>query len=174
MRSGKIQEAINRYKYDGNRGWAIIFARVLVGYLDGHWDVFEDFDLIIASPTFVSDEGDARRWDHTRLVLQKAHAFSEGAWPFDLGDPAALVKTQQTQPMMGKTWKQRKETAETELRDSLQIPDPDKITDKDILIYDDVFTDGFTLREIARTLIGDADAHSVSGITLARQPFWRK
>ena len=122
----------------------------------------------------MSDDGDARKWDHTRLVLQKAEAVSEGAWPFDLDNPAAIVKTQQTQAMMKKTWKQRNQIAKTELRDSLQIPDPNRLTGKDILVYDDVFTDGFTLREIARTLIQDAGANRVSGITLARQPFRNK
>ena len=122
----------------------------------------------------MSDDGDARKWDHTGLVLQKADAVSERAWPFDLDYPAALVKMQQTPPMMKKTWKQRKAIAETELRDSLQILDPDRITGKDILVYDDVFTDGFTLREIARTLIQEAGAKTVSGITLARQPFRKK
>ena len=79
MRSGPIKEAINRYKYQDKRAWAVIFARVLVGYLEDHRHIFKDFDLIVASPTFVSDEGEARRWDHTRLVLQKAHAvFRKG------------------------------------------------------------------------------------------------
>jgi predicted amidophosphoribosyltransferase len=44
MRSGPLQTAINRYKFGGATGWATIFGRVLVGYLDenpnraGGWD----------------------------------------------------------------------------------------------------------------------------------------
>src|SRR5689334_14346655 len=65
MRSGHLEAAINRYKYENFKGWSAIFGRVLVGYLNAHHNTFNTFDVIIASPTFVSVEGTARRWDHT-------------------------------------------------------------------------------------------------------------
>jgi predicted amidophosphoribosyltransferase len=40
-------------------------------------------------------------------------------------------------------------------------------------VYDDIFTDGQTLNEVARALRYSGRAKLVSGITLARQP-WRK
>lgn len=40
------------------------------------------------------------------------------------------------------------------------------------LVYDDVFTDGLTLREIARKL-RDAGATRVCGVTLCRQEYRR-
>jgi predicted amidophosphoribosyltransferase len=42
-----------------------------------------------------------------------------------------------------------------------------------VLVFDDVFTDGFTLREVARALQA-AGANSVCGVTLTRQPFRRR
>jgi hypothetical protein len=39
-----------------------------------------------------------------------------------------------------------------------------------IVVYDDVFTDGFTLREVARCLIRVGDATVVCSVTLTRQP----
>ena len=69
MRSGTLQDVIGRYKYDGLKGWAWIFARVLVGYLEYEL-LLEDWDLIIPMPTFVGEGG--RDWDHIDLVLELA------------------------------------------------------------------------------------------------------
>ena len=33
MRSGALERAINRYKYDEVTGWSLIFGRVLAGFL---------------------------------------------------------------------------------------------------------------------------------------------
>ena len=41
---------------------------------------------------------------------------------------------------------------------------------KRILVYDDVYTEGLTLREVARSL-RDAGAVEVSEVVLARQPY---
>lgn len=175
LRSGALQRTIGLYKYVSYKGWARIFGRLLVGYLDEHAQTFRDFDLIVASPTFVDKSGkQGRGWDHTRLILQAASVEAPGRWPFDLEEPAAIVKTKPTTPLAGKSWKQRKEIAEGELRGSLSIPRPGRTGGKNILVYDDVFTDGFTLREVARCLIEDGGARQVSGVVLARQVFTPK
>ena len=57
MRSGVLEDAINRFKYDNRRGWARIFGRVLVGFLDNEKPTCRDFDLILASPTYLDPEG---------------------------------------------------------------------------------------------------------------------
>ena len=168
MRSGVLERAITKYKYDGVKGWAQIFARVLVGYLEAEHLVFSRFGLIIASPAFVG-EGAERSWDHTRLVLQHASQLAP-EWPFDLEEPPVIVKTASTEPMVGKGWKKRREIAEGPLRESLHVTAPTKVRGKRILVYDDVFTDGQTLREVARAL-KLADARQVCGITLGRQPY---
>lgn len=172
MRSGVLEAAINAYKYDDRQGWAIIFGRVLAGYLDEEAVTFRRFDLIVSSPTFVGEGG--RSFDHTRLVLQRAAAElpPPGSWPFDLQMPPAIVKTAATPGMVKqKGFKDRRAIAEGELRISLQVSDPNRTRGKAILVYDDVFTDGLTLREVARALRSVGGASSVSGITLCRQPF---
>jgi predicted amidophosphoribosyltransferase len=170
MRSGALQDAISLYKYESRKSWATIFARVLVGKLESERAVFRTFDLIVASPTFTG-KGAGRNWDHTRLVLERAAQVAP-EWPFDLEEPAAIIKTAATEQMMGKNWKQRRVVAEGSLRDSLRVPAPTRIRGKRILVYDDVFTDGQTLNEVARALT-HSGAKQVCGITLARQP-WRK
>lgn len=171
MRSGVLKQVLNAYKYGGQRPWAIIFARVLVGFLNERRDVFGAFDLIVASPTFVG--GGGREWDHTREVLREASELDEGArWPFDTGEPPAIVKTAPTPQMTGRNWRQRRDIATGPLRAALSIPDPVRTRNKRVLVYDDVFTDGQTLNEVARCLILQGEAVSVSGVTLMRQP-WR-
>jgi predicted amidophosphoribosyltransferase len=145
MRSGILETAINDFKYQNKWGWKNIFGRVLVGFLDDEEPTFDQFGLIVASPTFV-DLDSPRKYDHTWDVIHAADHEAEGRWPFDTGDPPAMIKTTATPALVGKTWKQRREIAEGELRDSLLVPDPRRTEGQSILVYDDVFTDGFTLR----------------------------
>jgi predicted amidophosphoribosyltransferase len=160
-----LRRAIDSYKVEEKRAWAAIFARVLLGYLDAHRAVFRRYDLIIPSPTWVGEGG--RKFDHTGLVIEKAIVEDDGTWPFRSG---VVEKTAPTTPFRGKTWKKRHEIAEYELRPALTIPEPDLVHGKRILVYDDVYTEGLTLRAVASAL-RDAGAVEVSEIVLARQPY---
>jgi predicted amidophosphoribosyltransferase len=167
MRSGALSRSISRYKYPPFRkGWATIFGRILVGYLDTQPQIFRQFDIISSSPSFPDAERD---WDHTALVLQRAAIEAGGRWPFDLGNPRVIVATAATERFVGKKLSERKEIAEGPLRAALHVPNPVRVFGKKILVFDDVFTDGFRLREVARALKA-AGALDVSGIVLARQP----
>lgn len=169
MRSGTLEQRINSYKYDGRKGWAVIFARVLVGHLRADRETFSKFGLVVASPCYTG-QGASRDWNHTRLVLEHAEQLAPGEWPFDLDEPPAIIKTAATDRMVGKTWRQRYENATGPLRAALQVASPQRVRGKRILVYDDVFTDGQTLNEVARAL-RIAGARSVCGITLARQQY---
>jgi predicted amidophosphoribosyltransferase len=173
MRSGVLERAINAYKFDGRRGWAVLFGRILAGFLEQQAPLFRDFDLIVASPTFIGPEG--RNFDHTRLVLE--HAAEEVApgssWAFDLNDTPAIIKTGPTESFTNKSYAQRRDLAHTELREALAVPDPRRTAGARILVYDDVFTDGHTLNEVARALLFDGNAADVCGVTLCRQG-WKK
>jgi len=173
MRSGHLQNAINSYKYQDKKEWAQIFARVLVGFLDEEAKTFSQFNLIVASPSYLS-QVDGRVWDHTRRVTELAYTFSGGRWPFDIGDRPAIIKTAATSKMTGNGWAERKYIAQTDLRDALAIPNPQKTAGKVILVYDDVFTGGLTLNEIARCLKEKGGSRAVCGVTLARQPVCRQ
>jgi predicted amidophosphoribosyltransferase len=175
MRSGVLEQAISAYKYNNRRGWARIFARVLVGFLREQRQTFEKFDLIIASPSFVATDGSSRTWDHTRDVLSIAHELSEDEWPFDTHEPAAIIKTAPTERLAQKSsWKERYEVAKGPLRDALTVPDPSRTEGANILVYDDVFTGGVTLNEVARCLVRQGGAACVCGVSLARQALGRR
>lgn len=168
--SGALRTAILAYKYDNKWGWAAIFGRVLVGWLDSNlqpWDV----DLIIANPTWV-EPGSMFAMGHTERVLEAA-ARDEviGLWSFDLGVPRALVKTHVTAKSARNT-ASAKRTSARELRAALSIPDPSRIEGKRVLVYDDVCTTGSQLDAIAGYLLDEGGAAEVRAVVLARAP-WR-
>lgn len=76
-----METAINRYKYEGKVGWALIFGRILSGFMHQHEPTFRQFALITSSPTYTGAGG--RDFDHTWAVLEAADAESFGAWPFE-------------------------------------------------------------------------------------------
>jgi predicted amidophosphoribosyltransferase len=153
MRTGQMRTAIDRYKYGHKRGWAAIFGRILVGFLNERQDVFGPFHIITPSPAYVGT-GALRPFDHIRQIVEAAEVEEPIAWPFTYGS----------------NWKQRRGIAESELRQALRIADASAVAGKRVLVIDDVFTEGFTIPEVARefTLAG---AIEVSEVVLARQPW---
>lgn len=165
MRTGPLRRAIDRYKVDGKQAWATIFGRVLAGYLDANAPTFQRYELIVPSPTYVGAGG--RDFDHTGLVVQRAAEEDDNMWLFRTD---VLTKLKPTTPFRGKTWRKRYEIAQTELRSAIFVKDRELVHGKRVLVYDDVYTEGLTLREVARAL-QQAGAIEVSEIVLARQPY---
>jgi predicted amidophosphoribosyltransferase len=91
-------------------------------------------------------------------------------WPFDIEGEPIIVKTTSTPKMQGHSYQERRAISEEELRDSLQVTRKQSIRNRRVLVYDDVFTDGLTLNEVARAL-RLAGAVEVCGVTLCRQPY---
>lgn len=170
MRTGQMERAISRYKYDGKTGWRAIFGRILAGYLNEHRELFEKYDAITPSPTFTG-LGAERTFDHTRMIVEAAEIEEPIAWPFEYD---LIIKDEATERFAErgavKPWRERKDIAEGPLRRALRIPDPNRVRGRRILVFDDVFTEGFTIREVAKSMI-DRGALEVSEIVLARQPF---
>jgi predicted amidophosphoribosyltransferase len=129
----------------------------------------QGWDAIVPSPTFTGP-GSRRQWDHIGLILDRATVEAADRWPQLAPEPGLIVKTVDTPSLVGKTWVQRRTIAETEIRASLHLPDPSRVAGRRFLVFDDVFTDGSTLREIARALL-IAGAEQVGGLVLARQPW---
>jgi predicted amidophosphoribosyltransferase len=163
MKTGELDAAIQLHKYHGRVGWAIIFARVLLGYLDTHHDV-RSADLIIPMPAFDPAT------DHAFRVIRSAIEQDERGYPFRI-DPPVVVKTAQTTRMVTTTNAPERRAAATELYDALVVPDPTVVRGTFILVFDDVFTGGHSLNAVARRLRG-AGVTRVAGLTLARAP-WR-
>jgi len=165
-----MQRAISRYKYESKAGWRVIFGRILVGYLNEHSDEFEAYDAITPSPTYTGEHAE-RDFDHTRMIIEAAEIEEPIAWPFEYDLVVKEARTERfaTQGSV-KPWKERKDIAEGPLRAALRVPEPDRVAGRRILVFDDVFTEGFTIREVSKALI-EQGAAEVSEIVLARQPF---
>ena len=171
-RDGPLEQALNDYKFGGDRNWARLFGRMLAGFLVRRGPLITGFDLIVASPTFVGEGG--RDFDHIRSILLVA----AGSLPSDRGcsiDSATvptIIRTGPTPRLTGNGYQVRRRIAEEQLRAVLRAADPKRVTGRRVLVFDDVFTDGRTLNEVARALRVAGGAREVCGLSLCRQP-WR-
>jgi predicted amidophosphoribosyltransferase len=164
--SGPLRSRILAYKYDGRTGWALIFGRLLLGWLAQNRSLNPP-DLIVANPTY-STTGPG----HTERVIENAEKEdADGRWSFDIADPRALVKTEHTERSAASTARAKREAAEHHVA-AIHVPNVDRIRGRDILIYDDVCTTGSQLERVAGVLL-DVGAVSVEAVVLARAP-WRR
>ena len=172
--NGHHQVLVNRYKYERSperaARWGNVLARVLAGYLTENNRFCAAFDHIIPNPIFVSSEG-KRQWDHIGKLLRSTASLLPDTW--QIRDAEYLIrKTGDTTPMIeATTWPKREEAAK-ELRKTLELVTPVRVKRTRVLVFDDVFTRGSTINEVAG-LLRRAGALQVATITLARQP-WRQ
>lgn len=162
---GELRRAIAALKYQGRLDRAEWLARVLAAYVDDHAGAFDDVDLIVGTPGAISA---ARPIDHVRAVLLAFDRLIGGQWCTDAAHPV-LIKRAPTRSMVDlPSAEARRLWAAGELRAALAVHDPDRVVGRRLLVVDDVFTDGSTLREVALVL-RDAGAIGVSGLVLARR-----
>jgi predicted amidophosphoribosyltransferase len=170
LHTDRLRRALHGFKIEGNRRWAPVFGRLVVGYLDDHLPWFEEYELIVAAPGYVGP-GTRRAWDPIGEILRAAAAEDGGMWPWDTASPPALVRTADCGRISALPGARRRGFAEARLRPTLAVPDTTRIAGRRVLVFDDVFTEGSTMRELARAL-RQAGAVEVAGLVLARRP-WR-
>lgn len=164
--AGALRRAILGYKFRGEFWRAPSFARLVAGYLDRYGGWFDEFDMIGCMPTYVG-AGGRRSWDPVGLVLSELEALLGDSWMLV---PNLVGKRFETTAMSGQGRLSRLAIAEGPLRRSLFVPDPTLVRQARILLFDDVFTEGSSLREVARVLLASG-AVEVAGLALAR-PQW--
>jgi predicted amidophosphoribosyltransferase len=162
-RSEAMWEAIRSYKYEEDRAWAEVLGRVLVGFLEANRAELQHYELITTGAIYVGPRA-ARLWDYLQLVLDAAGREGPG-WPFV---PGLIAKSAPTGRFLGISPQARRQIAEGELRAALWIPEPDRIVGRRVLVFDDVYSEGFSLREMARALL-EAGAAEVAGLVLTRR-----
>lgn len=168
MKTGPLDDAIKAHKYDGRWGWGIIFARVLLGYLQQD-PTIRRADLIIPMPMYNPAATERKGNDHAGWVIECAIDQDDIGYPFQL-DPPVIVKTAATRKMVGHSAAERRQISE-EIYTVLVVPDPSLVRGKTVVVFDDVFTAGDTLNAAGRRL-REAGADEVIGLTMARAP-WR-
>jgi predicted amidophosphoribosyltransferase len=92
-----------------------------------------------------------------------------GLWPWDDPDTRTLVKTRSTTKSATGTLEEKRRAAQ-EHAGALAITDGHAVTNRRVLLYDDVCTTGLQLDAVARYLIR-AGAHRVEALVLARTPW---
>ena len=157
-----LDRVLARYKYEDKHGWAIIFARLLVGHLSTTWDP-DEVDLIVANPP------NPDRQHTTRVITYAALTDTASDWPFDDTTDPAIIKTAPTDRSAGKKF-DGKQAAAQQHAGALQLRHPARIDRQRIIVYDDVCTTGLQLNEVARRL-REWGAISVHGVVLGRQPW---
>jgi predicted amidophosphoribosyltransferase len=164
--AGDWRRVLAGYKYRAETGWAPVLGRVLFGYLDEHMPWFDDYDLLVPMPAY-GGPGARRHWDPVGEIVTMAAQSAGPSWDFasDL-----VVKDRETAALVGLSRPARRACAEGPLRRALRVPDSAAVAGGRLLVIDDVFTEGSTLREVARALV-QAGAREVAGLTLARHPW---
>ena len=164
--AGAMRHALLRYKYKRELWWSKIFARGVADFLHGRPTWFEEFDLILGVPAYTGS-GSRRGWDPVDGILDELRPLVEPSW--DVARDV-VVKTSETPPMQRLPRSQRRRCAEGALRRSLVVARPGEVAGARVLLFDDVMTEGSTLREVARALRA-AGAAEVAGLVLARLPW---
>jgi predicted amidophosphoribosyltransferase len=162
---GQLRQAIVGYKYRDQVERAGPLAGLLAGFLQAHQPWFEEYDLLAAVPGFVGP-GARRAWSPVGRLVSELGRYLGAGWDIR---PDALRKTVETPPMIGRSRWERLRIAEAELRPALAVG-PVDLCGARVLVVDDVFTEGSTLREVARRLLL-AGAEEVAGLVLARLPW---
>jgi predicted amidophosphoribosyltransferase len=168
VHDGALRQAVLRYKYRRELWWAGVFARLFAYHLRRYANWFEEFDLLVPIPSYLGRHA-RRNWDPIGEIASRLQRLVEPSWEMDTG---AVAKRAETPTMQGRSWSERQAIACGPLRRSLVVPDPDRVTGARVLAFDDVMTEGSTLREVARVL-RRAGAREVAGLVLARLA-WRE
>jgi predicted amidophosphoribosyltransferase len=151
------------YKYAEQRAWAEVLGRLLVGYLDRHRAEMTRYDLITTGAIYIGPRAQ-RLWDYLELIMRAAQVQGPD-WPFA---PGLIAKAGPTGRFLGISPPERREIAEGELREALAVPAPEDIAGRRILVMDDIYSEGYSLREMARVLL-EAGAAEVAGLVFARR-----
>ncbi len=162
-RAEEMWSAIYRYKYGEERDLAEVLGRILVGFLEDNREHLAGYDLITTGAIYVGPRAH-RLWDYLTAIVEAAQRQGPG-WPFA---PGLIAKSGPTGRFLGISPAARRRIAEGELRAALSVPEPERVRGRRILVFDDVYSEGFSLREMARVLAA-AGAAEVAGLVLARR-----
>jgi ComF family protein len=149
---GALRELIHLFKYGKVESLAPPLSRLLIQALPlGH-----QFDMVIAMPMHWRKHWE-RGFNQAELLARPV------AKRYGLKLSTNLVRKRYTKPQAGLSESQRRDN----LRDSFRVRKAEQIAGRRVLLIDDVFTTGATLRAAAGALKA-ARAARVSALTLAR------
>ncbi|MFF5393175.1 ComF family protein [Streptomyces sp. NPDC013012] len=167
MYSGALRDKIHTLKYEGRVGWAMIFGRLLIGWMESHPEAMNDVDYVIGNPTHTG----RRPIQHIEAIMDAAYT-EDVTRTFPLSRPGAhrLVKHTETARSANRTLDEKRAAATAHAAALTWTGDISDIKGATILLVDDVFTSGSQLQHVALRL-RTTGAAEVRGLVLARVPW---
>ena len=152
---GKVRDAIIRFKFQDQPGYATEFGRILAKCIQNEYA--GQYDLITWIP--VSGQRLKKRGYDQAMLLAMAAAL-------ELGDVAVetLRKTADNPAQSSLT---DAAARKTNVQGAYTVPEPELIEGKRVLLIDDIITTGSTLDEASRTLLASG-ASEVLAAALAQ------
>jgi ComF family protein len=157
-----LRDLIHMLKYQQVRPAANVLGRMLaevIGDLEGGWTAAPV--LVVPVPLFAGKLRQ-RGFNQAELIARAALKLLPGKERYTLRTDV-LERSRETQSQIGLTRHQRREN----LRGAFRVKDREKLSGREILLVDDVFTTGTTASECAR-VIRRAGAARVWVATVAR------
>lgn len=154
-----IREAIHALKYESRRELAPLLARYLVaGFMDSMPESARAEFTVVAPVPLHANRVAQRGYNQSALLAE--HFCAARALPLDL---ALLQRIRDTPPQVGKNAAERQRNVADSFRASPAV------AGQTILLIDDVYTTGATLRAVAQAA-RNGGAIAVYALTLARPP----
>lgn len=152
---GPVQEAVRRLKYRQNISLGFILAQPLIQLLN---DLSWDIDLVIPVPLGLA-RLEERGYNQATLIARPV------ALKYGLPcETQGLQRVRETRSQVGLTYNQRRENVKNAFFAKREV-----VTDKNILVIDDVATSSATLDACAAALLS-AGAKDIFCLTFARTP----
>lgn len=165
--SGALRDKIHKLKYDGAHGWAMIFGRLLVGWMESHPEQMHGVDHVVGNPTHTGRQP----LQHIEAIMDAAYA-EDVRRAYSLSPPGAhrLVKEAETPRSANKSLDDTRAAATSHAAALTWTGELGDIKGSTILLVDDVFTSGSQLQHVALRLRASGAA-DVRGLVLARVPW---
>ncbi|MGW8847976.1 ComF family protein [Streptomyces xiamenensis] len=165
--SGALRDKIHKLKYGGKRGWAMIFGRLLVGWMESHPEQMRGVDHVVGNPTHTG----RRPIQHIEAIMDAAYTEDVmHAFPLSAPGTHRLVKTAETSRSANKSLDDKRTAAAAHAASLMWTGDTGDIKGATVLLVYDVFTSGSQLQHVALRLRASG-AFDVRGLILARVPW---
>ncbi|MFL4909468.1 ComF family protein [Streptomyces sp. MMS24-I2-30] len=165
--SGALRDKIHKLKYEGKSGWAMIFGRLLVGWMESHPERMRGVDYVVGNPT----HSGRQPIQHIEAIMDAAYTEDvTRAFPLSPLATHRLVKQAETPRSANRTLDEKKAAAAAHAAALTWTGDTADIMGATILLVDDVLTSGSQLQHVALRLRATG-ADDVRGLVLARVPW---
>jgi ComF family protein len=159
---GGLRELIHMLKYQQVRPAANVLGRMLAEVIAGFQPSWGEAQILVVPVPLYAGKFRQRGFNQAELIARAALKLTARQDRFAL-EPQLLARIRETQSQIGLTRHQRREN----LRGAFAVTEPGKVSGREILLVDDVFTTGTTASECSRVL-RKAGASRVWVATVAR------